>query len=160
MLTHKRLRELLDYDPHTGFFQWRVGRKGTAAGTRAGNLQPNGYRRIMIDKKKYYEQRLAWFYVHGVWPPANIDHKDPTPDRNALANIRPATQSQNLANRRRDNTSGYKGVGKHRASGLWYARLHVGGRQISLGYYRNIIDAHNAYTVAARRYYGAFARPA
>lgn len=36
-LTAERLRELLDYNPHTGEFVWRVSCRGTKAGDIAGS---------------------------------------------------------------------------------------------------------------------------
>ena len=66
-LTHERLTELLDYDPATGVFVWKFARQGVVAGSIAGSIT-KGYRYIRIDGGDFLAQRLAWFYVNGVWP--------------------------------------------------------------------------------------------
>lgn len=160
MITATRLRLLFNYDPVTGWVTRRVSRKGNAKGSRAGNLQPNGYRRICIDGVKYYEHRLVWLYVHGVWPPEDMDHRDAQFADNRLTELRQASTSQNLANARRrsDNTSGYKGVSLHKATGMWRARVFINKRETCLGYFRTTLEAHKAYVVAATAHYGQYAR--
>ena len=50
LLTASRLRELLDYDPETGVFTWRVTRAPHfRPGDIAGYIDPNGYRVIGVD---------------------------------------------------------------------------------------------------------------
>lgn len=70
MVTLDRLKELLSYDPATGVFVWRTQRKGKGKiGTRAGRIMAKtGYRNITVDGVQYFANRLAWFWVHGVWP--------------------------------------------------------------------------------------------
>lgn len=54
-LTANRLRKVLNYDPATGIFRWRVRRGGprTVDGV-AGCIQPpKGYRVICVDTKLY-----------------------------------------------------------------------------------------------------------
>lgn len=160
MLTHGRLLELLTYNPVTGHFHWRVSRKNVAAGSRAG-FADHKYRRISIDRKQYYEHRLAWFYIHGSWPSDKIDHRNPAFSDNRAANLRCATQTQNLINARRrsDNTSGYKGVSFFKPVKLWRARIYINKKEVSLGYFKTAHEAHLAYTAAAKLHYGAYARP-
>jgi hypothetical protein len=97
-LQHDRLCELLTYFPEAGVFVWNVAtRNGVAQpGALAGTLHPDGYLRIGIDGKHYAAGRLAWFYVHGTWPPSPIkhingneadDHIDNLQSRTALENI-------------------------------------------------------------------------
>jgi hypothetical protein len=81
---------------------------------------------------------------------------------NTDENLRRATRSQQVINRRRgrNNTSGYKGVSWHKASGKWRASIRVDGRQIHLGLFDTPELAYAAYCAAAIKYHGEFARVA
>lgn len=89
------------------------------------------------------------------------DHIDTisTTDNSDL-NLRIAnyTESQTNQGRRRDNTSGYKGVSFGKAKGKWVAQITVYGKYYFLGYYDTPQEAHAAYCEAATRLHGAFAR--
>lgn len=91
-----------------------------------------------------------------VGPP---DHKDQNGLNNRRDNLRPADKGQNSANvgRRADNTSGYKGVGWHRPSGKWSARIAVDGKRRHLGRFADPIEAAKAYDRAALVAFGEFA---
>lgn len=158
-LTAEFLRSVLRYDPETGVFTWIAPQHGVTVGSRAGTINAHGYRCITVSQGRYRASRLAWLYVYGEWPTGLIDHKDRDRDNDRIANLREATRTLNNGNasRRVDNTSGYKGVGLHRHSGLWYARIRVNGRALSLGYHRLKEDAARAYDAAAKRHFGEFA---
>ena len=68
MLTQKRLKELLDYDPDTGIFTWKVSIGGRTKGTKAGGLHASGMYIIRIDRKIYSAGRLAYLFMTGEWP--------------------------------------------------------------------------------------------
>lgn len=87
-----------------------------------------------------------------------VDHIDGDPLNNRRKNLRYATPLQQVHNtrRRRDNTSGYKGVGLHK--GRWRARIMVRCRRLHLGYFDSPEEAARAYDVAAREHFGEFAR--
>jgi hypothetical protein len=151
----------LSYDPATGHFMWRQRRGGRAvAGAEAGSINNRGYRWICIDGCLYLAHRLAWLYVYGVWPSAEIDHIDGDPANNRLANLREATRAENGRNlrRRADNTSGAKGVCFEKSVGRWRASINVNGSQRHLGYFNTVKDATAAYDAAALRHHGEFAR--
>jgi len=90
-----------------------------------------------------------------------VDHKNGDGLDNTRSNLRPATPGQNSANQRRSrrNKSGFKGVGFHKASGLWRAYIGTQCRQRSLGYFRTPEEAARAYDAAAIATFGEFARP-
>lgn len=160
-LTAERLRELLHYDPETGVFKWRVGRRGTArAGTIAGRLHRDGYRRIQVDGVSYAAGPLAWLYMKSEWPAGQIDHENCARDDNWFTNLREANGSQNNMNTRlrRTNTSGFKGVTFHKACGRWQAGIRHAGRHRHLGLFDTATEAHAAYCKAALEIDPEFAR--
>jgi hypothetical protein len=79
---------------------------------------------------------------------------------NRLENLRPATMSQNMANRpkQRNNSTGYKGVSPA-PKGRYVARIKVRGTNFNLGYYSTPVEAAYAYNVAAKLLFGEFAYP-
>lgn len=160
-LTQDRLRELLHYDPSTGVFTWRVKRKGVDVGDAAGTKQ-SGYLSIMIDYKRHYAHRLAWFYITGDWPPCQIDHANGDRLDNRFANLRLADRSENQHNRGtpRNNTSGFKCVYWLKNDGVWLARVQKDNRQIHLGRYSTRAEASKAYVDWAKNNLKGFARVA
>lgn len=155
-LTQKRLKELLDYHPGTGVFTWRINRGGTAkTGSVAGCVLGDEYLQIQIDGKGYYAHRLAWLYVHGEFPPDQLDHINRVRADNRIANLRPATNAENNQNqcRRSDNTSGVVGVYWYKQLGKWRALIQLNGRLMHLGYYKTIEEAAAARAVAKAKYH-------
>lgn len=152
-LTAERLRELLNYDPETGVFTWRVSRRATARpGSVAGTITPKGYRAIWIGAN-YRAHRLAWLYVYGVWPTHEIDHIDGNRANNAIANLRDVTRSVNHENLRRarsDSAHGFLGVSPFKGK-WWKARITVNGKWQHLGTFKTPEEAHAAYLEAKRR---------
>lgn len=157
--SQERLQELFDYSVITGHLYHRQGRnRGHTAGGLSGN---KGYLYAWVDGKLYRAHRLVWKWVtgddhlHGV-----IDHCDRDPINNAWHNLRSATHSANLANSKVNsrNTSGYKGVSYHKASGKWMAMVWKERQHHYLGLYNTPEEAHAAYVEAAERFHGEFAR--
>ena len=158
--TADEVHSRLDYDPGTGLFRWKVCHHKSRAGTIAGHPSNEGYIVIKFGKHIYRAHRLAWFYVYGQWPNNQIDHIDGDKSNNQIANLREATNAQNMCNKRahRDNPSGLKGVTFHKLSGKWGAQIMVNYRKIWLGVFDDKLTAHAAYTEAAKKYHGDFAR--
>jgi hypothetical protein len=88
-----------------------------------------------------------------------VDHVDRNGLNNRKANLRPATRSQNRFNqkRRRDNSSGFKGVRLSRSAQRWRASIRAEGRIYYLGGFATPIEAARAYNAAALRLHGPFA---
>jgi hypothetical protein len=161
MLTQARLKEVLDYDPASGVFLWRVKIRSIRPGRVAGAIAKGfGYRVITVDQTRHYAHRLAWLYVHGEWPNGDLDHENLDRADNRIANLREASVAQNRANARpsRNNKSGLKGAYFVKARGKWCGSIFVDGKTKNLGYFATAEEAHAAYAAAARKHFGKFAR--
>jgi hypothetical protein len=155
-LTHEELISRLHYDKETGLFTWIKHVKKWLVGRRAGARSGTGHRYIEINYISYSEHRLAWFYVMGVWPEAEIDHEDRVRDNNKFSNLRPATLKQQRANagKNRNNSSGYRGVFLRPENGRWRAAIGGDNGNVCLGTFIEIEDAVRAYDAAALEKWG------
>jgi hypothetical protein len=98
---------------------------------------------------------------HNNWPDGIIDHIDGDPLNNRISNLRISNTSLNAANKKTPstNTSGLKGVSFVKSTGKWGAYIKINGKSKSLGTkFSSPSDAHNAYVIAARQYFGDHAR--
>jgi hypothetical protein len=145
------LKELLDYNPDTGIFTNKITRNSRAVkGMQAGSsCATNIYRILTINKVKYLEHRLAWFYIHGTWPENQIDHINGIKNDNRKCNLREATASQNHANIKMKK--GYTKVGNK-----YRARIEVNKEQIHLGYFNTKEEAISVYKKAHKEYFCDF----
>lgn len=166
MLTAERLREVLDYEPETGAFIWRISpARCVSAGDMAGCIDHKGYSRIKINGSKYAAHRLAWLYMTEAWPCDQIDHVNTDRADNQWSNLREATNSQNQQNQRCHVASSLKGIHlptrmrkRKYAREKWVAKIQLDGCLRYLGAFDCPAAAHFAYVVAAERLFGEFAR--
>lgn len=161
-----RVKDCLHYDPETGIFTRRK-RTGSRAkiGAIAGTSSTGGYLRIGLDGRDFAAHRLAWLYVHGVMPPAQLDHINGVRTDNRIANLRLASHAENMHNSRpRKSASGLKGahlLRRRLAAGWsrpWTSEILKNGKNFHLGYFATAEEAHAAYVKAARELHGDFAR--
>ncbi len=88
-LTHERLLEVLDYDPETGIFVWKISpAKNVKAGAKAGGKPSRSdYAYIRVDGEEHTTSRLAWFYANGSWPERRVRFKNGLKNDARLENL-------------------------------------------------------------------------
>ena len=86
------------------------------------------------------------------------DHINGNTLDNRRSNLRVCTQKENNwnASKRKDNTSGYKGV--HHFKGKWAARIQVDNKRLFLGYYETVKEAAKGYDIAAKKYFDNYSK--
>jgi HNH endonuclease/AP2 domain len=89
-----------------------------------------------------------------------VDHRDGDGLNNRRSNLRLATSSQNKCNqkRRKDNTSGFRGVVWDKQAKRWYAYIKLHGKRKLLGRFHSPEEAHEAYKKASAEVHGEFGR--
>jgi hypothetical protein len=87
------------------------------------------------------------------------DHIDGDGLNNCRANLRIATRSNNMWNRKpnRISTSQFKGVGFYPSKNCWRSRIKANGKVKHIGYFTSEIDAAKAYDIIAGELHGEFA---
>lgn len=86
------------------------------------------------------------------------DHIDGNGLNNQKKNLRDATHSQNLQNRKKhkNNTSGYRGVSWNKDTKKWAAIVGVNGKYIYLGLFTSKNSANKICKETRKKYYGEF----
>lgn len=118
-------------------------------------------RGVMLgDRKRIKILRMARVILGVSDPRVLVDHVSGDTLDNRRKNLREATTSQNCANSKtkRNNASGFKGVGIHTTTGKWQARITKDRKQTFLGVFDTPELAHAAYCLAANALHGDFAR--
>lgn len=90
-----------------------------------------------------------------------VDHQNNNTLDNRRANLRLATSSQNLSNRRINkskSSSQFRGVRFRKERGRWSAQITCNGKAIWLGNFDSETNAARAYDAAAKMYHKEFAR--
>jgi hypothetical protein len=104
------LKELLEYNPITGVFTWKVSTaQSIKVGQEAGTIdKSNGYRRIAINGKRYLAQHLAWILTFGEWATDDydLDHINNIRDDNRIANLQLTKENQRKRCMNSNNSTG------------------------------------------------------
>jgi hypothetical protein len=146
------LSQLLNYDPSTGVFVWKVNRRGGAkAGKEAGSITSKGYRSIRVFNSLYGAHRLAFLFMTGFMPTSDIDHINGNRADNRWCNLREVSRSlnmQNLHHPHKDNATGLLGVSRFRDK--YQASIRANGVTMRIGLYDCPYVAHAAYIASKR----------
>jgi len=130
------------YERHSGKLYQRHTKGRAVKGKEAGIVQNNGYKAVIINKKKHNIHRLIWILHHGK-APAMIDHINRNRLDNRISNLRLADASLNSMNR--------VGKGWVFTKGKYKARITVNKKVISLGVYSSKEEARQVYLEAKAR---------
>jgi len=151
--TQKELKEFLSYDPLTGELHWiKKAGNSTIIGSRAGGLTNRGYRRLMFKGKQYQEHHIVWCWVHGSFPPNQIDHDDQVRYNNRISNLKSVTKGQNARNRaRRENHLSEAGIWYCKRRKRYIAEITFEGEKIYQKSFEDIKDAIQERAVESKR---------
>lgn len=149
------LKSLLSYDPDDGLFT-RVlvtsRMRHVKVGDVAGTIK-EGYVLIRVCGKRYRANRLAWFYMTGIWPAFDVDHENGIKTDNRWLNLRDIRHQLNTQNRRaamRSNKSTGL-LGAYRDKKNFRAIITADNKSYDLGHYDTKELAHAAYLEAKRK---------
>ena len=154
-----------------GYLNYQVSWWGRVTNTKTGRiLKPGtsgpGYLFVMLSKngkpKMHYIHKLvAREWVSNPEEKRCVDHIDGSRTNNHWENLRYATHSENLMNKRRrkDGSSLYKGVSWDKRSGKWVVRIKTGGVNKNLGLFEDEREAAEVYNAAALEHFEEFAKP-
>jgi len=167
------LRDLLHYEPDTGKLFWKKrsqsmfedSEKSAVHKCRIWNsryafkeaftaLSSFGYLRGSIFNRHYVAHRVIWAIHTEKWPDHEIDHINGNRSDNRIKNLRAVTRSENQKNVKRpeNNTSGIIGVSWHSRTRTWRARIGLGGKSKTIGYFLSIEDARLARKAAEKKH--------
>jgi hypothetical protein len=155
-LTQEYLKSILHYNPKTGLWMWLIDNYRYHAGDEAGAIGHKGYVIITINAKKYRANRLAWLYMTGEWPKAEVDHDNNLKYDNRWINLREANGSENCYNYpvKITNKLGVKGV--YLSKGRYRAQIQINKKKIFLGSFSTLEEAKAAHDKAANELQGEF----
>ncbi len=135
------LKELFYYKE--GNLLWKVSRGNRAKidGIAGSFDSSNGYRHVMLNKKKFYIHRLVWIYHNGEIPAGmQIDHIDRCRTNNNIENLRVLSEKNNKRN--------VAGVGAYQIGDKYMAAIRIDGKNEYLGYFNTKEEAMNRYNKA------------
>lgn len=154
LITADFARQVFWYDSKTG----RISKFlicGSASTRCPDNQTRNGYRYVEFKKQRIAAHRLAWLLYYGEWPDGVLDHINRDKCDNRITNLRTVTTSENAHNvgLRKDNISGYSGVGWHKRTNTWQVRLRIAGKHMFVGHFKDLGSAVAARDKAEKIYH-------
>ena len=164
-MTPEQLKSQLHYDPRTGLWTWLVRGMGRRRNGQPGHIVRNkstggGHRYIQVNGRRHMSSHLAWLYMTGKWPVHEIDHRNGVGWDDRFENLREATHSQKLLNKRagrKNSHSHLKGVHRNNSKvSPWRTSIFIEGKRRHLGCFASAIEAHQAYKAASLELCGEF----
>lgn len=125
--------------------------------TPAGTFCPaDGYLKIRINQLSYRVHRIMYQIYHNIYVISSdmiIDHVDGNRTNNIKENLQLVDSFEKNRGLRKYNkgASGYTGVCWHNRLNIWQSYIRLDNKTRHLGYYENLIEAAEAYDIAAVR---------
>jgi hypothetical protein len=117
MLTQQKVKDIINYDPLTGIFTWKVSSQRMKEGKELTSIKrttPNAkpYYRTRIYGEHIVLHRLAFIFMLDRYPEKCVDHINGNTLDNRWNNLRECSISENNVNSKlyNTNTSGHKGI--------------------------------------------------
>lgn len=143
MLTNG-LKTKVDDEDHALLSKHRWQGRNSHGKWYVGRVRCEGKKRIFVSMPKEIVECPAGM---------EIDHINGDSLDNQKGNLRVATHAQNMANRKTDQASGYRGVNLFAKTKTWIAQCN----RTHLGYWKTPEAAAQAYNAEASRVFGEFA---
>lgn len=157
-----RLFQLFDLDKENGFLLHKK-KCGTKRGSTAGNVTPQGYRRVKIDGSLYLTHRVIYFMAFGKDPGLlEVDHVNGDKSDSRPENLRLATRHQNRQNvgTYSNNTTKHKGTWFDKQRRLYFCAVQCDGVREQFGPFETLKEAADIYQKEAKDRFGDFYRRA
>lgn len=144
ILSKTYLQSIFDYKD--GNLLYKTSGHGIKKGSIAGCAKKgSGYRIIKINGKVYYEHRIVFAWHYGYFPKL-IDHKNRNRSDNRIENLEDSNHSKNTMNSGlwKTNTSGFRGVSKHKKNNSWIGQTWINGKKHHIGSFKTPQEASQA----------------
>lgn len=119
-----------------------------------------GYRRFKHVNGKMYKASRVLYWLHtNIWPEV-VDHFDGNRSNDLISNLRGTIRADNNKNvkKRKDNTSGHKGVSFKKKLEKYQVLVQVDRKNIYFGVYSDLEEAAEVARKAREELHGEFAR--
>ena len=149
------------YAERVGQWNWYAQVSGGGSRVCAGRNPPRPSRRTILLHREIAEWAGLFAAAANDNLELEIDHINGDPRDNRVSNLRVCSSAENNKNKRRrkDSTSGMKGVCWHSRDRKWRARIQVDGHRKHLGLFDDPSEASRVYEAAAEYYFEDFKRP-
>lgn len=166
----EELEELFDINPETGSIKWKKPGRARKLGQEAGVIRRAAgrlsYRYISVgmepNRHLIPAHWVIWAHVHRRWPDGQLDHKNRDSLDNRIANLRPATDSEQIYNQKRENRTGFKWIKRivdEKGQVKFRGTVVANGKKFYTSRYGTAAEAHAAARDLAQRHHGEFFYP-
>lgn len=152
---------IFEYDPKKGTltYKWLPRKKSLIGKTLNPSVAASGYRYVMVGRKCFYHHVICFCMGNGATLLANeeVDHKDLCRLNDKLENLRLASKSDNMKNRRcfSNNKLGQKCIHVCK-NGKFRVAVSSKGKRTHVGYFDTLEEAIIHRDKALKVFHGCF----